>query len=64
MTIHPNLPARVLFLAACSLLLLPLYGPLSRVHAQTTPPQQSKPPPPQFLLAGLATMRYDNFTFV
>ncbi|HEX3374765.1 MAG TPA: VWA domain-containing protein [Edaphobacter sp.] len=46
MTIHPHHPARVLLLAACSLLLLPLYGPLSRVHAQTTPPQKTKPAPP------------------
>jgi VWFA-related protein len=46
MSSHPNLSARLLLLTACSLLLLPLYGPLSRVHAQTTPPQQSKPAPP------------------
>src|SRR5438132_1969882 len=55
MTIHPNLPARVLLLAACSLLLLPLYGPLSRVHAQATPSQQSKPAPPPPDDAGPAT---------
>jgi VWFA-related protein len=55
MTIHPNLPARVVLLAVCSILLLPLYGPLSRVHAQTTPPQQSKPAPPPPDDAGPAT---------
>src|ERR1700748_800663 len=61
MTIHPNLPARVLLLAVCSILLLPLYGPLSRAHAQTTPPQQSKPAPPPPDDAGPAT---DNGSIV
>src|ERR1700755_1555946 len=46
MTSHPNLPARLLLLAACTFIILPLYGPLSRVQAQTTPPQQSQPAPP------------------
>jgi VWFA-related protein len=44
MTIHPHHPARILLLAACTLLL-----PLPRAHAQTTPPPQQKPttqPPP------------------
>src|SRR5580704_17968853 len=43
MTIHPHHPARVLLLAACTLLLS-----LPGAHAQTTPPpaQQQKPTPP------------------
>jgi VWFA-related protein len=62
MTSHSNLPARLLLLAACSLLLLPLYGPLSRVHAQTTPPPpQQKPAPPPPDDAGPAT---DNGSIV
>jgi VWFA-related protein len=45
MTIHPHYPARILLLAACTLLLFPLPG----AHAQSTPPPQQKPttqPPP------------------
>jgi VWFA-related protein len=58
MTIHPHHPARLLLLAACTLLL-----PLPCAHAQTTPPpaQQQKPTPPPPDDAGPQT---DNGTIV
>jgi VWFA-related protein len=58
MTIHPHHPARLLLLAACTLLL-----PLPWARAQTTPPpaQQQKPAPPPPDDAGPTT---DNGTIV